>query len=186
MNIIAGIVKGRKLEIPKGIRPTAQKVKEALFNILGDRVKKATVLDLFAGSGSLGIEALSHGAKEAVFVDNNFVCINAIKQSLKKVFFLSVSSTIQSDFKKALSFFKRKEKKFDIIFVDPPYGQKLAENVLQEIAQYDILLCNGILIVEHFKKEILSSEVGNLVLERQRKYGDTILALYRNLSAQYS
>lgn len=160
------------------VRPTTQKAKEALFNILGDKTKQAKVLDLFAGNGNIGIEALSRGAKEVVFVDNNFVCINAIKQGLRKLNFLSVSNVIYSDFEKAVSFFSRKKEKFNIIFADPPYSQKFGEKILRKISRCDILSVDGLLIIEHFKKEILPSEAGNLILKQQKRYGDTILSLY--------
>lgn len=171
------------------IRPTTQKVKQALFNILGGRVKNAKILELFAGSGNLGIEALTRGAEKVVFVDNNPICIEAIRQNLKRWDFLprpdvtsgrgkEAAEIKRLDFEKALSIFARKKEKFDLIFADPPYGQRLGEKILRKVSQCDILLANGLLIIEHYKKEVLPQRAGRLVLERQKKYGDTVLSFY--------
>ena len=160
------------------IRPTTQKVKQALFNILGDRVKNAKILELFAGSGNLGIEALSRGAEKVAFVDNDFTGIDAIKQNLKRWNFLGTAEIKRLDFEKALSLFARKKEKFDLIFADPPYEQRLGEKILRKTNQCDILLTNGLLIIEHYKKEILPSKVGNLILKQEKKYGDTILSFF--------
>ena len=148
--------------LPQGIRPTTQKVKQALFNILADRIKNAKVLELFAGSGNLGIDA--------------------IRQNLKRRDFLEAAEIKRLDFEKALSSFAKKEERFDLIFADPPYEQRLGEKILQKVSQCDILFPDGLLIIEHYKKEILPQEVGNLILKKQRKYGDTVLSFYEPCS----
>ena len=168
--------------LPQGIRPTTQKVKQALFNILAGRIKNTKVLELFAGSGNLGIEALNRGAEKVVFVDNDFACIDAIRQNLKRRDFLEAAEIKCLDFEKALSSFAKKEERFDLIFADPPYEQRLGEKILQKVSQCDILFPDGLLIIEHYKKEILPQEVGNLILKKQRKYGDTVLSFYEPCS----
>ena len=123
MNIIGGIYKGRTIAIPKGakIRPTSNKVREALFNILGGKVPDAAVLDLFAGSGSLGLEALSRGARRAVFVDNDSRCINTIKKNIKKLGIEGDIKVMQLNAAQGIKKLHNNEAKFDLIFMDPPY-----------------------------------------------------------------
>ena len=122
MNIIGGMYKGRIIYMPKGagIRPTSNKVREALFNILGDKVPGAAVLDLFAGSGSLGLEALSRGAAKAVFIDNNTRCISTIKRNLEKLRAPSGVKITQLNVLQGIKKMSDREK-FDLIFLDPPY-----------------------------------------------------------------
>ncbi|MCK4859777.1 MAG: 16S rRNA (guanine(966)-N(2))-methyltransferase RsmD [Candidatus Omnitrophica bacterium] len=178
MHILAGIAKGRKIDIPKGIHPTTQKIKEAIFAILADKIKKAEVLELFAGSGSLGIEAISRESKKVIFIDNNFACVNAIRENLGKLGFLDLAQIKYLDFEKAIALFARRKERFDIIFADPPYCQKLGIKTLQKVSHADILFSDGLLVIEHYKKEILPSKAGNLILKQEKKYGDTILSLY--------
>ena len=153
MRIIAGKLKGRVLKIPRGIRPTSQKVREALFSILGNRIIDGVVLDLFAGSGALGIEALSRGAKSATFVDNNRKCVQTIKVNLELCGLSSFQSSslrrkerdekieirvLSMEALKAIRFFERKGERFDLIFLDPPYYyEAVAKNVLINVVIAD-------------------------------------------------
>ncbi|UCD55278.1 MAG: 16S rRNA (guanine(966)-N(2))-methyltransferase RsmD [Candidatus Omnitrophota bacterium] len=201
MRIIGGKYRGRILKMPKGvkIRPTQDKVREAVFNIIKAGVPEARVLDLYAGSGAFGIEALSRGAYSSIFVDNNIKCIRAIKSNLLA---LGDSARLEGDRPKfeggtglssargasllvrldgvrSISRFKRENKKFDIIFLDPPYHEGLARNCLIKIDACDILSQRGFAICEHFKKDIMPERIGNLLLFKNKRYGDTVLSFYR-------
>ncbi|RKY38738.1 MAG: 16S rRNA (guanine(966)-N(2))-methyltransferase RsmD [Candidatus Omnitrophota bacterium] len=161
------------------MRPTTERVKTALFNLLTEKIKDAYVLDLFAGTGGLGIKALEKGAREVVFVERDRRCSENIRRRLKKLGFYDFQ-IICTDFRKALNLLRRRKKRFEIVLADPPYQQGFEGLVLQNIGQYAILLENGILAIEHYKKSILPSEAGNLRLYKRREYGDTVLSLYEN------
>jgi 16S rRNA (guanine966-N2)-methyltransferase len=207
MRIISGIYKGRKISIPKGIRPTRDNVKESVFNILSSRIKNARILDLFSGSGSLGIEALSRSAKEVVFVDNSKACTDIIGHNVLK---LSHDSSLASvriitkDSCAGIKILHNEGKQFDIIFIDPPYnkgslrsgldnGQFTEQNwqrqpqfyknrirkCLKYISVYDILCHSGLAVVEHFKKDIAPEQSEGMVLFRQIRYGDTLISIYQ-------
>jgi 16S rRNA (guanine966-N2)-methyltransferase len=177
MRIITGKYKGRAIKMPKGIRPTQDKVRKAIFDILGD-MHGLYFLELFAGSGAVGIEALSRGARGAVFVENNSDCLRALKENL-----LSISANdclvLPVDAEKVLERFKRQGRKFDIIFLDPPYYQDMAKKTLQTRSCCDILAPDGIIVVQHFKKDNLPYATGDLALLKQAAYGDTMLSFYR-------
>jgi 16S rRNA (guanine966-N2)-methyltransferase len=191
MRVIAGIYKGRKISMPKGIRPTKDNVKEALFNVLHGCINGARVLDLFAGSGSLGIEALSRHAKEVVFVDNSKLCTDVIYDNITKLSpeYISVSiRMIIKDAFAAIRLLHAEGRKFDVIFIDPPYykdkvHQPYIRNrvikCLKYISIYDILCHSGLVFVEHFKKDIVPENVECLTLYRQLNYGDTIISIYK-------
>ena len=141
MRIIGGEYRSRQIMMPKGveIRPTQDKVRQAVFNILGD-VNGKVVLELFAGSGAFGIEALSRGAKSVTFVDNNFSCIQTIKSNLESLDIPhSVYDLIRADAINVLARLGKQEEKFDIVFLDPPYYKGLAKKCLINIDNYDIL-----------------------------------------------
>lgn len=191
MRITTGKYKGRDILGPVGIRPTQNIVRKALFDILGG-VDGLSFLELFAGSGAVGFEALSRGARELTLVESNHNCQLAIKKSIE---LLSPESCIliplEAD--KAVESFFRKEKKFDVIFLDPPYCKEMAapnlkgkagvpvspaKNTLQTLEAYDILSPNGLIVLQHFKRENLPDDLGVLSLFRQSKYGDTLLSFY--------
>ncbi len=150
MRVITGTARGRKLKLPKGmdIRPTTDMVKESVFNIIQDRVPESRMLDLFAGTGQMGIEALSRGAREVVFVDMSPVAIKLVKENLTLSGLSDRGKVIRGD---SLTYLKRGEK-FDIVFIDPPYETDLLEKALESVAAFDILNKNGIIICE-CKKE---------------------------------
>jgi len=180
MNIIGGVYRGRKIAMPRGvkIRPTSNKVREALFNILGNKVVDSVCLDLFAGSGSLGLEALSRGAAKCVFVDNNAKCVNTIRENLKKLGISDKAKIMQLIVAQAVTKLSGKEK-FDLIFIDPPYLKDWVKKVLINIGGYDILKYSCIIVYEHHKKEFPPEILGGLVRFKQSKYGDTVLSFYR-------
>ena len=183
MRIIGGQFKSRIISMPKGvdIRPTQDKVREAIFNILGDMSGKR-VLELFAGSGAFGIEAISRGASAVTFVDNNFKCAATIRANLEalgidRAFYeIARLNAISATAKLA-----KENDKFDIIFLDPPYHQDLAKKCLINMDACDILAPIGIVLVEHFKKDIIPTDFKTLVFERDKKYGDVIISIYRRI-----
>lgn len=177
MRIITGKYKNREIKMPEGIRPTQNKVRKAVFDILGD-IEGLLVLELFAGSGAIGLEALSQGAKEAVFVESSPDCLGVLKANLAWVepgscYLLSM------DAERAITQLAKKERKFDIIFLDPPYYQDLSKKTLQTLLACDILAPNGLIVAQHFQKDNLPLHTGDLVLLKQASYGDTVLSFYR-------
>ncbi|MFA5115484.1 MAG: 16S rRNA (guanine(966)-N(2))-methyltransferase RsmD [Candidatus Omnitrophota bacterium] len=174
MRIITGKNKGKLLRMPRGIRPTQNKVRKALFDILGD-IGGLSFLELFAGSGAVGLEAASRGAGELALVEDEPGCISAIDRNIKSLNFKSCR-LYPVPALDAVKEFSRRKKEFDIIFLDPPYYRGLAKKTLQILDAYDILAPNGIIIVQHFRKDILPHDLRRLALTRQKRYGDTELS----------
>lgn len=182
IRIIGGEYKSRLINMPKGveIRPTQDKVREAIFNILGD-VNGKVVLELFAGSGAFGIEAISRGAKSATFIDNNFRCIRTIKSNLETLGIdISKYDIIKTDALTAPSRLVENGKKFDIVFLDPPYYKDIAKKCLIKIDYYDILSPVALVLVEHFKKDALSAQLKGLLFVDERRYGDTLITIFKS------
>ncbi len=180
MRITSGKFKSRIIRVPKAIRPTLDNVRKAIFDILGEAVIGTNALDLFAGSGALGIEALSRGANSCVFVDNNKSSVKAIRENLEALG-LTDSEEIGilfADVLRGISKFSKGESKFDLIFLDPPYYKSLAKKSLSLLGSYDILTKSGVVIVEHSKHDELPSSVGELKLYRSTRYGDTCISFY--------
>jgi 16S rRNA (guanine(966)-N(2))-methyltransferase RsmD len=177
MRITGGIGRGRKLKVPAGskVRPTSDKVRQALFNILGERVPGAVFLDLFAGAGGIGLEALSRGAGQVVFVDASRESLSVIKQNIEALDLADSSRVIEA---KAEGFLKGPSGPYDIIFLDPPYTMELAP-LLGHIAMAGILKPGGVVVAEHFKKQPSPERAGELELFREAVYGDTVLAFYK-------
>jgi 16S rRNA (guanine966-N2)-methyltransferase len=178
MRIITGSAKGTKLNAPRGLgtRPTADRVKESIFNILSDIVLNAQVLDIFAGTGNLGLEALSRGATAAVFIDNNIESIKIIKDNAQRTNLSGHAEIYRNDVIRALERFVQTGRSFDLIFCDPPYNQGLIQIVLEKIAKNSILNPEGILIVEHSKHEKIIDEWDKLQLRRVERYGETLIS----------
>ncbi len=177
MRVAGGTGRGQRLKVPPGsrVRPTSDKVKQALFNILGDRVRNAVFLDLFAGAGGIGIEALSRGANRVVFVDSSRESLAIVKQNLNKTGFGNRVQVVQS---KAEAFLKKPSEPYDIVFLDPPYAEALGP-LLDMIAISGIVKRGGIVVAERFKKQSSPEQAGNLILYREARYGDTVLAFYK-------
>ena len=177
MRVTGGIGKGRKLKVPAGlrVRPTSDKVKQALFNILGEKVEGVHFLDLFAGIGGIGIEALSRGADRVVFVDDSRESLHVLMQNIEQTGFSKRAQIVAS---KVETFVKRTSEQFDIVFLDPPYSHAL-EPLLNCLAESAILRADSVVIAEHFKKQPAPVRAGKLTLFREAKYGDTVLAFYR-------
>ena len=177
MRVITGSARGAKLKTLEGLatRPTSDRVKEAVFNIIQFEVEGRRVLDLFAGSGQLAIEALSRGASYAVLVDQSADAVKVIKDNLKKTKFDQQSSVFQSDYLRYLS---TTREKFDIIFLDPPYAEKYLENALRKISEIDILSEGGIIVCERSREKVLPATVGDLICSKDYNYGKTAVNLY--------
>lgn len=176
MRVIAGTAKGRRLKEPsdKKIRPTTDKVKESLFNIIQFSMEGARVLDLFGGTGQLGIEALSRGAVEAIYTDLSAEAVHIIKENLRCCGFENRARVFRGE---ALSLLGGLGK-FDIIFLDPPYGTGLLESALSRIIEFDILSGNGIIIAE-FPSDAPAPFVAlPYSLYREYRYGKIMLAVY--------
>ena len=177
MRITGGTAKGRVLKVPAGskVRPTSDKVKQALFNILGEKVSKSAFLDLFAGAGGIGIEALSRGAERVVFVDDARDSLHVIKKNIELVGFSKRAEIVAMKVEK---FLRKTSEQFDIIFLDPPYTLEQGP-VLDALAESGILRPDSIVVAEHFKKQPSPVKAGSLVLVREALYGDTVLAFYQ-------
>ncbi len=190
----------------KGIRPTQEKVRKALFDILGD-IEGLSFLELFAGSGAVGLEALSRGTKQTVFVENNPNCVKALENNFTYLlpttyYLLPLDASI------AVKKLSKDKKQFDIIFLDPPYHPEssyskqhllgipkryrssyyirdkgMSKKILQMLGAYDILAPNGFIVVQHFKKEQLPKESGKLTLIKESRYGDTYLSFYKKVAS---
>jgi len=180
LRVIAGEYKGRRLDCIEGmeIRPTTDKVKESLFNILGNIVIDSTFLDLFGGTGGIGIEALSRGAKYVAFIDANVKSIKVLKGNLDHLNIKDNVEVFHTDYTTAISKLYKYKKQFDIIFIDPPYRVGIAESALEEINKNPILSQSGLIIVEHDSKKDMPQRVGKLYLFRIKQYGNTALSFY--------
>ena len=178
MRVITGKARGVVLKTPDGMqtRPTADRVKEALFSIIQFDVPSARVLDLFGGTGQLGIEALSRDAASAVFVDAGEDACKLIRENLRRTRLESSAKVIRSDY---LQFLKTTKESFNIIFLDPPYAEVFLENALKMITEIDILQSGGIIVTERpFGKE-LAFEFKGYTRSKDYKYSKTILTIYR-------
>lgn len=183
MRITGGRERGRILVSPDGlaIRPTSDRVREAVFNLLGQNLTGMTVLDLFAGSGSLALEALSRGAQKAVLIDHSRQSVNTIKQNLARCGFQHNSVVLQVDLRKGLP--RRRDllnNKFDLIFLDPPYKTSLPPFLIEDLLSMQILARGARIIAESSKKRHPGAALGNpqLLLTTTRLYGDTRISIF--------
>ena len=178
MRVISGTARGTVLKAPDGMhtRPTADRVKEAMFSILQFEIPGSQVLDLFGGTGQLGIEALSRGAFHADFVDESDVACKIIRENLSKTNFLHQSRVIRSDY---ASYLCNCKEKYRIIFLDPPYAKDFLENSLNLITEIDILQSGGIIVAEHPVEKALNADFKGLIHLKDYKYGNTVLTLFR-------
>ena len=189
MRVIAGKAKGTKLTSIKSsqVRPTLDQVREALFNILGHDLSGEFFLDLFGGSGAVGIEALSRGAEKVVWVENNRQSQDLIYANLKKCRFGSNDESKTSYFNwellkmdafQVFPMLEKKALKFDVIYIDPPFADNLYEKCLIGLSKSQLLKKKSLIVVEHHKKNILREIYGRLFRSDQRQSGDTSLSFY--------
>ena len=178
MRVITGKAKGVALKTPEGMltRPTADRVKEALFSVIQFDVPGAVVLDLFGGTGQLGIEALSRGAKKTVFVDHQAKACDLIRENLRRCKLETQGQVVRGDY---LEYLKRSKETFDIILLDPPYAEVFLENALKCITEIDILRSGGIIVTERPVEKDLDFEFPGFTRSRDYKYGKTLITIYR-------
>ena len=178
MRVITGKARGVQLKTPDGMltRPTADRVKEALFSIINFDVPGANVLDLFGGTGQLGIEAMSRGAERCVFVDAREDACKLIKENLKRT--KLEGTVIRSDY---MEYLNRCNEQFSIIFLDPPYAEEYLENAIKRITEIDILQTDGIIVTERPVGKELPWEFDGYQRSKDYKYGKTLLTIYRKL-----
>lgn len=184
MRVITGSAKGRTLKTVKGreVRPTADRVKGSLFNVIGPRVVDADFLDLFAGSGAVGIEALSRGANFCVFVELMTPHLRIVEANLKDTELIDRAELLRRDARAALLDFVARGRRFDLIFVDPPYGKELVPAALELIGANDLLKEDGWVICEHHHKDPIPPAAGGLVKFREIVFGETVLSIYRAMA----
>ena len=180
MRVIAGKARGVQLKSPDGMstRPTIDRVKEALFSIIQFDIPGTTVLDLFGGTGQLGIEAISRGAKRAVFVDSQDKACRTILENLKRARMSEQGRVVRRDY---LDYLNSCQEKFDIIFLDPPYAEVYLETALKRITEIDILRSGGIIVAEHPLGKDLLFEFDGFTRSKDYKYGKVVLTFYRKM-----
>lgn len=181
MRVISGRARGTKLIAPKGLetRPTSDKIKESLFNIISFELNDSTVLDLFSGSGALGIETLSRGAKQAVFVDVSKEACKVIKQNLDKTKFADKAIIFNMSIGQALNQLGKEQRQFDWIFMDPPYNKNMIGDTIQLIIQNNLLSTRGNIVIERSPSENVPNYTG-LEIWKEKKYGVTIMSFLRS------
>lgn len=181
MRIIAGTARGRNLKSPKGMstRPTSDRVREALFNILSYEVPGSRLLDLFSGTGAVAIEALSRGAAKATLVEKDRNTSKIILENLRLCNVLDKAEVMTTDVSQAIQVLGRKKESFELIFIDPPYKKGFEIPTLQRVLEYDLLTNEGILIVESDRTDLPPDMVGGFRVFRRERYGDTMLSFYR-------
>lgn len=181
MRVLTGQSKGKRLKVPRGksLRPTAARIKKSMFDILGSEVQQTRVLDLFSGSGNLGIEALSLGAESCVFVEKKPATAGIIAQNLRSCGYTEQSRILNFDFRKALSMLSAENCGFDLVFIDPPYEfyERTDPNSLAREIR-GVLREKGVMVIEHPSGNVMKSEVFDV---RTRKYGGTSVSFLRRL-----
>lgn len=177
MRVITGTAKGRRLETLEGedVRPTTEKIKEAVFSIIQFQLEQRTFLDLFAGSGQMGIEALSRGAKCAYFVDNSRKSLDVVRKNLNTTRLEDKAKVFATDFQ---SFLSMNTARFDIAFLDPPYKTGVLQQALPLVA--DNMNETGVIIAENPLNEEISANYGNFVLDREYRYGKIKISTFRH------
>lgn len=181
MRVISGEFRGRRLKSLEGknTRPTSDKIKESIFNMIGPYFDGGVALDLFAGSGALGIEAVSRGVHSAVLVDRNFGAIKVIKENIELTKAQEKFEVLKMEANKALVTFQKEERLFDYVFLDPPYAKQAIEEQIVALQEFGLLSEACILICETDKEVELSKEIGAFTQYKKQIYGITAVALYR-------
>jgi 16S rRNA (guanine966-N2)-methyltransferase len=178
VRIISGSLRGRRIAAVRGMatRPTTDRTREALFNILGQTVVDRKVLDLFAGTGALALEALSRGAESAVLVDNAHAALNTIKKNIQTCKLTAPTRVIQWDLSRRLTCLKAYQRHFDLVFMDPPYGQHLTDKTLIHLHDSSALGADALVVLEHHVDDLLGPLSDQFHLQDQRRYGKTLVS----------
>jgi 16S rRNA (guanine(966)-N(2))-methyltransferase RsmD len=181
MRIIAGEFKGRRLSTPRGAttRPTADQVRIALMDTLGPRLPDARVLDLFAGAGGVGLEALSRGAAHATFVERDPRAVEALDENIRTLGVESRAAVARGDVVRQLGRLAGGGRRFEIVFLDPPYALDLGEQALAALGAGALVAADGVVIAQHFTKRPPAAEYGVLRAFRARRFGETTLTFFR-------
>ncbi len=179
MRVISGKLKGRNIlgYSITGTRPTMDRVKESIFGMIQNYIDKSIVLDLFAGSGNYGIECISNGSKEVYFNDYNEKCIKVIKDNLLNMGILNQCNITNYDYRKALENYKKKNIHFDLVFLDPPYKERIINEIIDFLVMNNLMNKNGLIICELTNKEICLNK--ELTLFKERKYGEKYVLIYK-------
>lgn len=179
MKVISGKLKGRNIKgfDIVGTRPTMDRVKESIFSMIQDYINNSVCLDLFAGSGNLGIESLSNGALTVYFNDYNKKCIQIIRENLENFNVINNSIITNMDYLEALNFYKNKGIKFDVVFLDPPYKKRIINKILEVLEKNNLLNDDALVICEMMENEEYLSNI--LSLYKERSYGDKIVKIYK-------
>ncbi|PLR84094.1 16S rRNA (guanine(966)-N(2))-methyltransferase RsmD [Bacillus canaveralius] len=187
MRVVSGTCKGRVLKAVPGnsTRPTTDKVKEAMFNIIGPYFNGGTGLDLFAGSGGLGLEALSRGLDQMIFVDRDGKAIQTIHENIKTCGLEERAEVYRNEAARALKAIKKRELRFNYIFLDPPYKQQQLLKLLETFEQENIISEHGTIVCEHSHDVQLPDKVGSLVKKKHEQYGVIAISIFTNDSAEY-
>ena len=183
MQVAAGWLKGMPLAAPRHLRATESKVRQAMFNILGGRVEGACVIDAFAGSGALGIEALSHGAQQVIFLEHHPACVAALQRNLAKIRPGQVPGSwqlVRGDALRHLTRLAEQGLRADVLLADPPYRGGWGKKLLREASACAILAPTGILCLEHARHDEPEEAVGSLVVRTRHRYGETVLSFYQH------
>jgi len=180
MRVIAGKAKGRRLFAAPGMkaRPITDRVKASVFDILAWRLAGARCLDLFAGTGALGIEALSRGAATAVFVECDPRMVGVIRRNLEATSLGELGNVMHADVRWAVRVLAGREGPFDVVFIDPPYGHGLAPVALELVARHGLVDESGVVVVRHERRQEMPHLCANLRLVRQEGFGDTVVSFY--------
>lgn len=180
MRVISGSARGRTLKaVPgTGTRPTTDKVKEALFSIIGPYFDGGAVLDLFAGTGGLGIEALSRGMDRAVFVDMDFKSLETIRTNLKATKFEEQAEVYKNDAERALKALAKRENTFDLVFLDPPYRLKHGDKLMEQMDSLDLLEDQATIVLEHESSFVYPESFGRFRVWRKAEYGEVAISIY--------
>lgn len=179
MKIISGSLKGRVIDnySIEGTRPTMDRVKESVFASIQSYINECIFLDLFSGTGNIGIEAISNGAKTCYFVDNNKKCIDTINSYIDKFNIKDKSIVLHKEYNKALDYFINNNIKFDIIYLDPPYKTNYINNIISIITSNNLLNNNGIIIIENTNNSIIDNK--DLKIIKEKKYGNKYITIFK-------
>ncbi|MEX1029259.1 MAG: 16S rRNA (guanine(966)-N(2))-methyltransferase RsmD [Paenibacillaceae bacterium] len=180
MRVISGSVRGRNLKAVPGMntRPTTDKVKEAIFSMIGPYFEGGLVLDLFAGAGGLGIEAISRGMERGIFIDIERASVDVIKQNLQTTGLMDQAEIYRNSAEQALKVLHRRELKFDLIFVDPPYRMKNMDELLLHIEERSLLASEARVVLEHDARTLYAEQIGGFARIRKAEYGETTISIY--------
>lgn len=180
MRVTSGILKNKKIKSRKGYdtRPTLERIKEAIFSILSDKVLDSTFLDLYAGTGNMTFEAISRGAKRAILIEENKEALRVIIENVNNLGIEDKCRAYKNDVFRAIEILKNKDEEFNIIFMDAPYKENLTTKTIEKLSEFDILSKDGIIIAEHSTYEKLANKIGNYIKLDERDYNKKVVSMY--------